>query len=112
MSQSVSGSAASLARYFEARRRWPEVPMMMGIGNLTELTEVDTAGMNACWRNLQELRITSILTTEVINWARTAVKEFDVARRLANHALNRPDATQACRLITGHAQRSSSEQVW
>ncbi|MCA9108328.1 MAG: dihydropteroate synthase [Planctomycetaceae bacterium] len=82
------GFAASLARYFETRRRWPEVLMMMGIGNLTELTEVDTAGMNMLLAGIcQELRITSILTTEVINWARTAVKEFDVARRLAHHAL-------------------------
>ncbi|MEZ6148304.1 MAG: DUF6513 domain-containing protein [Planctomycetaceae bacterium] len=82
------GFAASLARYFETRRRWPEVPMMMGIGNLTELTEVDTAGMNMLLAGIcQELRITGILTTEVINWARSAVKEFDVARRLAYHAI-------------------------
>ena len=35
----------------------------------------------------QEWGIRSILTTEVINWARSAVKEFDLARRLVYHAV-------------------------
>ena len=35
------GFAASLARYFEVRRQVARRRMMMGIGNLTELTEVD-----------------------------------------------------------------------
>lgn len=83
------GFAASLARYFECRRRWPEVPMMMGVGNLTELTEVDTAGVNVLLAAVcQELEIHSVLTTEVINWARSAVAEFDLARRLVRHAVS------------------------
>ena len=83
------GFAASLARYFEARRRWPELEILMGIGNLTELTEVDTAGMNFLLAALcQELGVRSVLTTEVINWARSAVREFDIARRQTFHAIN------------------------
>ncbi len=83
------GFAASLARCFEARRHWPELEIMMGIGNLTELTEVDTAGMNFMLAALcQELGIRSVLTTEVINWARTAVREFDIARRQTFYAIN------------------------
>jgi hypothetical protein len=35
----------------------------------------------------QELGIRSVLTTEVINWARSAVKEFDLGRRLVFHAV-------------------------
>lgn len=82
------GFAASLGRYFEARRRWPQVPMMMGVGNLTELTEVDSAGVNFLLAGLcQELGIHSILTTEVINWARSAVREFDIARRMVHHSV-------------------------
>jgi len=83
------GFAASLARYYEVRRRWPEVAMMMGIGNLTELTDVDTAGINVLLAAIcQELQIGSVLTTEVIGWARSAVKEFDLARRLVKHAID------------------------
>lgn len=82
------GFADSLARYYEVRRRFPDCEMMMGIGNLTELTEVDTAGMNVLLAAIcEELNIRSILTTEVINWARSAVKEFDLARRLVHYAI-------------------------
>ncbi|MCA9067969.1 MAG: dihydropteroate synthase, partial [Planctomycetaceae bacterium] len=82
------GFAESLARYYEVRRRFPDCEMMMGIGNLTELTEVDTAGMNVLLAAIcEELKIRSILTTEVINWARSAVKEFDLARRLVHYAI-------------------------
>jgi dihydropteroate synthase len=84
------GFAASLGRYLEARTRYPEAELMMGIGNLTELTDVDSAGVNtlligAC----QELGVRSVLTTAVINWARSAVREIDLARRLAHHAVTR-----------------------
>ncbi|MBX9582563.1 MAG: dihydropteroate synthase [Gemmataceae bacterium] len=82
------GFAASLGRYIDCRRRFPDAPMMMGVGNLTELTEVDSAGVNVLLAGFcQELGIRSVLTTEVINWGRSAVKEFDLARRLVYHAV-------------------------
>ena len=82
------GFATSLARYFEARRRWPVAEMMMGIGNLTELSEIDSAGLNFLFAAIcQELGIRSVLTTEVVGWCRSAVKEFDLARRLMRHAV-------------------------
>jgi dihydropteroate synthase len=82
------GFAASLARYYEARRNAPDVPIMMGIGNLTEMTEVDSAGVNALFAAIcQELNIFSVLATEVIPWCQSAVKEFDLARRLMKHAI-------------------------
>ncbi|MCZ6794703.1 MAG: dihydropteroate synthase, partial [Planctomycetota bacterium] len=81
------GFAASLGRYIEVRRRFPESPMMMGIGNLTELTGADTAPVNVVLLGFsQELGIRSVLTTEVITWARTSVKECDLARRLVRYA--------------------------
>jgi dihydropteroate synthase-like protein len=83
------GFAASLARYYEVRRRWPDIEVMLGIGNITEMVEVDSAGVNMLLAAVcQELGIRSVLTTEVINWARSAVKEFDVARRLVKHAVD------------------------
>jgi dihydropteroate synthase-like protein len=83
------GFAASLGRYIEARRRFPHVEIMMGTGNLTELTDVDSAGVNVLLAAVcQELGVRSVLTTEVINWCRSSVKEFDLARRLVFHAVN------------------------
>ena len=82
------GFAQSLRRYMDARERWPEAEMMMGIGNLTELTDVDSAGVNLLLLAIcQELRIHSVLTTQVINWARSSVKECDIARRLVRFAI-------------------------
>ena len=82
------GFAQSLGRYLEIRRRYPEAEMMMGIGNLTELTDADSAPLNVMLLGFcQELGIRSVLTTQVINWARTSVKECDLARRLVFHAV-------------------------
>ncbi len=83
------GFARSLERFFIARRRWPELEILMGVGNLTELTEVDSAGVNTLLTAIcQELRIQSVLTTQVINWARSSVRELDLARRLMSHAVS------------------------
>ncbi len=82
------GFANSLGRYVETRRRFPDAELMMGVGNLTELTDSDSAGLNVLLAGFcQELGVRSVLTTEVINWARSSVKEFDLARRLVFHAV-------------------------
>ena len=63
---------------------------MMGIGNITELTAADTTGVNALLIAIcQELGLRAVLTTEVIPWARGAVREIDVARRLMHYAVTR-----------------------
>jgi dihydropteroate synthase-like protein len=81
------GFAASLGRYLEVRRRYPGAAVLMGVGNLTELTDADSAGINVLLLGFcQELGIGSVLTTEVINWARSSVRELDLARRLVRHA--------------------------
>ncbi|HEY2839183.1 MAG TPA: DUF6513 domain-containing protein [Pirellulales bacterium] len=82
------GFAASLGRYLETRRLFPDAEMMMGIGNLTELTDADSAAINVLLLGFcQEVGIRSVLTTQVINWARSSVKECDLARRLVYHAV-------------------------
>ena len=46
------------------------------------------AGVNVLLAGFcQELGMRSVLTTEVINWARSSVREFDLARRLVFHAV-------------------------
>lgn len=85
------GFSESLARYHELRKRHPDIEIMMGIGNLTELTHADTAGMNALLFGIcSELNINQVLATEVSQHARRAIKEADVARRimLAAHEQN------------------------
>jgi dihydropteroate synthase len=83
------GFAASLRRYMDVRQRFPDAEIMMGIGNLTELTDVDSSGANVVLLAIcEELNVRSVLTTEVINWARTSVRECDLARQLVHYAVN------------------------
>jgi dihydropteroate synthase len=84
------GFTRSIERYATARRMWPNAEMMMGIGNITELTAADSTGINAILIAIcQELGIRAVLTTEVIPWAHGSVREIDVARRLMYHAVTR-----------------------
>lgn len=77
------GFTESLARYRDLRRRHPDAEMLMGIANITELTDADTAGINAVLMGIvSELRITNVLTTQVSPHARRALAEADLARRV------------------------------
>jgi dihydropteroate synthase len=82
------GFADSLGRYLDVRRRYPQVEMLMGIGNLTELSDADSAPINLLLMGFcQEVGIRSVLTTQVINWSRTSVRECDLARRMVSFAV-------------------------
>jgi len=82
------GFARSLGRYLAVRDRYPDAEMMMGVGNLTELTDADSGPINVLLLGFcQELGIRSVLTTQVINWARSSVRECDLARRLVHYAV-------------------------
>ena len=81
------GFTESLHRFYETRQRHPEVEMLMGLGNLTELTDADSIGINALMAGvITELRIDYVLTTEVVSWTRGAVRELDLARKLMYYA--------------------------
>lgn len=77
------GFTESLVRYHTVRSRYPDIEMMMGVGNLTELTHADTAGINALLLGIcSELGIRQILATQVSRHARRAIREADIARRI------------------------------
>lgn len=77
------GFSASLVRYHQLRERHPQIEIMMGVGNLTELTHADTTGINALLLGIcSELGIRQILATQVSRHAATAIREADLARRI------------------------------
>jgi dihydropteroate synthase len=81
------GFAASLERYAALCRARPDAEIMMGIGNVTELTDADTTGIHALlFGFISELGIGNVLTTEVSEHARSAVREADRARRIMHAA--------------------------
>ena len=77
------GFTESIVRYRNLRKRYPDIEMIMGIGNLTELTHADSAGTNALLLGIiSELEIRHVLATEVSEHCRFAVREADLARRI------------------------------
>jgi dihydropteroate synthase len=85
-----AGFAASLGRYLDARKAFPDCEIMMGVGNLTELTDADSAAINVLLLGFcQEIGVRSVLTTQVISWAASSVRELDLARRLVRYSVDR-----------------------
>ncbi len=81
------GLTRSIVRYQRLRDRFPDAPIMMGTGNLTELTEADTSGIHALLLGIAaELDVAALLTTQVSAHARRAVAEADHARRVMQAA--------------------------
>jgi dihydropteroate synthase-like protein len=111
------GLAASIARYVRLRERYPDIAIMMGIGNVTELTEADTSGINAVLLGMAaELRVSAVLTTSVSLHARRALREADVARRVMHAARDAQVLPKGIStdLATVHAKRPfpySAEEI-
>jgi dihydropteroate synthase-like protein len=106
------GLLASLKRYQRLRAVRPDVQIMMGVGNLTELTEADTSGINALLFGIGvELGITAVLTTQVSGHARRAVREADAARRIMYAARENQMLPKGLSdvLMTVHAKRPTTD---
>ncbi len=77
------GLVESICRYQRLRKNYPEIKIMVGVGNVSELTEADTNGINAILIGIcSELKASAVLTTQVSGHARRAINEIDVARKV------------------------------
>jgi dihydropteroate synthase len=81
------GFVESILRYAELRRRYPDIEILMGTGNLTELTEADSLGVTAALLGIcSELSIRNVLIVQVSPHTRRTVEEHDWARRIMHAA--------------------------
>jgi dihydropteroate synthase-like protein len=77
------GFMQSLTRYAEVRRRLPDADILMGTGNLTELTDADSGGVTATLLGIcSELHIRNLLVVQVSPHTRRTIQEHDAARRI------------------------------
>lgn len=77
------GFTASLERYAVLRRVRPKTEILMGTGNLTELTDVDSQGLTTLLMGIcSELEIRNVLIVQVSPHTRRTVEEHDAARRV------------------------------
>jgi len=82
------GLGSSLLRYARLPELFPGVPVLMGVGNVTELAEVDSSGIHLTLLALaREWGVSSVLTTSVANWCLSAVEEIDHLRRVVELAI-------------------------
>jgi dihydropteroate synthase-like protein len=77
------GFMSSLCRYAEVRRLLPQAEILMGTGNLTELTDADSGGVTAMLLGIcSELAIRNVLVVQVSPHTRRTLQEHDAARRV------------------------------
>jgi len=81
------GFTKSIQRYISLREKYQEIHIMIGIGNITELTHADTTGINMIMLGIvEELKLNHILTTQVSRHCSTVIRETDLARRIIHAA--------------------------
>jgi dihydropteroate synthase-like protein len=75
-----SGFAESINRYYEFRKRYPVTPLFFGAGNVTELMDADSIGINAMLSGIaMELEASILFTPEFSHKACGSVSELKTA---------------------------------
>ncbi len=87
------GLAASLSRYYEFRQQDSTTPLFFGVGNVTELLDADSLGMNAILSAIaMELGASILFTPEYSFKARGSVSELKAASCMMMLAKDRSSA--------------------
>jgi dihydropteroate synthase-like protein len=77
------GLAESLYNYYRFRLQERDVPLFFGVGNVTELTDADSIGINATLAGIaSELSADILFTTECSDKARGSVRELRIASEM------------------------------
>ncbi len=79
--------ASSIERYMQFRRMDPETPLLIGVGNVTELSDADSIGINALLAFIsEEIGANLLFTTEASAKTRGSIRELRVASYMAKAA--------------------------
>ncbi len=74
------GLSHSIERIVRLREAFPDRPMLVGVGNVTELIDVDSVGVNGVLAVIAvEQKVNILLTTEASMKCRGAVRELKIA---------------------------------
>lgn len=77
------GIMECLVAYHEFSRRNPNIPLLFGSGNVTELTDADSVGLNALLAGMaSELKVSILLTTEGSDKTKGSVRELAMASKM------------------------------
>lgn len=79
----MPGVMESLVAFYKFARRHPDIPLLFGVGNVTELMDADSVGANALLAGMaSEIGVSILLTTEKSDKARGSIKELAVASKM------------------------------
>ena len=77
------GFVKSIVSFYKFKMDEPEVPLFCGVGNVVELLDADTPGVNALAAAVaSELGVSVLLTTEASDKCRGSVKELSTASKM------------------------------
>ena len=80
----TTGTFQSLTAYHRFKRQWPEIPMLMGLCNVTELIDADSLGVNALLTMFAaEVGASIVLVAEKSPKAQGSTAETAIASQMA-----------------------------
>jgi len=84
------GIAGSIVRYYEFQRYLPEIPVFFGAGNVTELLDVDSHGVNATLCGIAaDLGASILFTPEYSTKTQGSIRELKIASQMMILAMER-----------------------
>jgi dihydropteroate synthase-like protein len=79
----MPGMVESLVAFHQFAKRNPDVPLLFGVGNVTELMDADSVGINALLAGIaSEIGVSILLTTEKSDKAKNCIKELAIASKM------------------------------
>jgi dihydropteroate synthase-like protein len=79
----VPGIMESLVAFHGFAKRNPDVPLLFGVGNVTELMDADSVGINALLAGIaSEIGASVLLTTEQSDKAKGSIRELAIASKM------------------------------
>ena len=77
------GIAGSIVRYHEFNRMFPDIPLFFGVGNVTELIDADSAGVNAAFCGIAaDVGANILFTPEFSNKAQGSIHELKTSSEM------------------------------
>ena len=77
------GIAGSIVRYHEFNQKFPDIPLFFGVGNVTELIDADSAGVNAAFCGIAaDVGASILFTPEFSNKTQGSIHELKIASEM------------------------------
>lgn len=77
------GISGSIVRYYEFNRQFPDIPLFFGVGNVTELIDADSAGVNAAFCGIAaDVGASILFTPEFSNKTQGSIHELKIASKM------------------------------